>query len=210
MTVAVFIFAKPPRVGVSKTRLAVGVGQARAAALARAFLADTIEMLRRLPVEVVLATTEPTADFGLKDAPPRIDQGQGELGARLERVLRDGLKQAEVVVAMGADSPGLSDAHVEGMLEQLSTHDAVFIPATDGGFVALALRVVPPHLFDSVPWSRPNTLVALRSRMERLGLRVASVDAWFDIDVLADLEHFREHVSVSAAPNTWSVLGDVA
>src|SRR5919112_1907209 len=78
------IYAKPPRPGLSKTRLAASVGPELAARLAAAFLKDTVSSLAPLPgLELVLSTPEPQTDHGV--ALPRWDQGGGELGERLER-----------------------------------------------------------------------------------------------------------------------------
>ena len=60
----VCVFAKPPRPGEVKTRLAAEIGAGAAARLATAFLEDTLVSLRRLPLRVVLASTEPGVYVG--------------------------------------------------------------------------------------------------------------------------------------------------
>ena len=56
------IFAKPPVAGEVKTRLAAVLGPERAAALAQAFIDDTIAAMRKLPwAQVALASTGPVA-----------------------------------------------------------------------------------------------------------------------------------------------------
>ena len=79
------LFAKPPRPGQVKTRLAADLGAQRAAELARAFLEDCWAGLSALDwAEPVLASTG--ALTGLDDLDPARqlwDQGVGDLGARL-------------------------------------------------------------------------------------------------------------------------------
>ncbi len=102
------VFAKPPRAGEAKTRLAPAVGLEGAAALARAFLGDVWAGVRRLPwARPVLASAGPWPE-GLLPAPVEVwPQGEGDLGARMERELRRGLEAAPWVMALGGDSAGL-------------------------------------------------------------------------------------------------------
>jgi hypothetical protein len=205
MTTLAFVFAKPPRPGVSKTRLARGVGAEVAAALAAAFLADTVAGLRSHGYDVRIATTEPDHPFDL-DA-PTVDQGGGDLGARLARVTALGLAEAPRVVLCGADSPGLPPERLV-MLDALGT-DAGFVPAADGGFVALSLGRSQPDAFTGVTWSTAGTCAQLARHLRAAGLTVASTAPWFDIDRPEDLARFRATVPISSAPRTWSVLRGV-
>jgi len=96
------VFAKPPVPGEAKTRLATTVGKVHAAALARAFLKDTWELVSRVKwARAILATTEGTAKaFGLSGPVKTWLQGDGDLGKRLERIIQRGLAEADF--AMGA------------------------------------------------------------------------------------------------------------
>src|SRR4051794_7934189 len=111
----VCVFAKPPRAGAVKTRLAALLGDDRAAALARAFLLDTWNTATRLPdVDVVLASTEAEApewsSLGIAGVWP---QGDGTLGDRLERVLRSALASHPFAIAIGTDIPGLPSSRLD-------------------------------------------------------------------------------------------------
>ncbi|MCB9667885.1 MAG: DUF2064 domain-containing protein [Alphaproteobacteria bacterium] len=204
MTVSVFVFAKPPRPGVSKTRLAAGVGEEAAARLAAAFLVDTVRAVVANGYRATIATTEVDADFGVDV--PRVPQGGGTLGDRLERVLAAGLRDAEVVVALGADSPGMPAAALEAAVRAARSGGVGLVPAEDGGFTALATSVVPPGVFDDLPWSSPDTLEATQASLVARGLFVHLGEPWFDIDHPEDLERFRGSVARGDAPATWAVL----
>src|SRR5262249_34069616 len=112
------IFAKAPRSGAVKTRLAAALGPEHAAAVARALLLDTMERWAapKLRGVVAFAPADAGADFAelARGRFELVPQGDGDLGRRLERVLAQELGGgAEAVVFLGADSPTLPAAHVE-------------------------------------------------------------------------------------------------
>ncbi len=178
------VFARRPEAGRTKTRLARAVGAAAAARLAQAFLDDTLLALAPLPLMRVLAATEPFEHPGADEV---WLQGDGELGARLERVLQRALERSPRAVALGADAVGLPTAAVLDALARLDTADVVFGPAADGGFWLLAVRTCPAGLFDGVPWSAPTTLAAAEAAARARCLTCARVAEWFDVDLGADL-----------------------
>ena len=198
------IHAKPPRAGTAKTRLGARIGHDRAAAFAQAFLVDTLALLRRVEgARVVLVSPEPAEDHGV-DAEVW-DQGGGDLGQKLERAYRRGLGVADVVIAIGADSPGLPFPHVEALVALANVHPSVLCPAEDGGFWALALRACPEGLLADLPWSQPTTAAATALRLPG----VVHGPRWWDVDELADLERVRTLVPPGDAPATHALLRDL-
>ncbi|GAC1342867.1 MAG: hypothetical protein NVSMB23_16000 [Myxococcales bacterium] len=183
----VCIFAKPPVAGAVKTRLALGVGVERAAALARAFLDDTVAAVGQADwARAALASTEPV-DSDLEV----ILQGEGDLGARLERVLAQALRDAPFALAIGADAPGLPLRLLAQARAALATADAVVGPADDGGFYLLGLSRCPPGLLAGLPWSEPETCARTLARLRDRGFSPAVIEPWFDVDVAADLDRLR-------------------
>jgi uncharacterized protein len=198
------IFAKPPVAGEVKTRLAATLGADCAAQLARAFLEDTIQSVRTLPwAQPALATTAP-ADADI----PVLLQGEGDLGTRIERVLRAALERAPVAIAIGADTPALPSRLLEAARKALEQVDVVIGPAEDGGFYLLALRCCPQGLLSNLPWSAPDTLRATRDRLHALGLSSLLLEPWFDVDRPEDVERLRTLLAqrVLLAPRTERVL----
>jgi len=192
--VTLVVFAKAPEPGRVKTRLIPALGAQGAADLAGALLRDTLNELQGLPdVDLLLATCGDRAVLGqsLENDPragiPRMDQGGGDLGQRLERCLSAALEHADAVFAVGADAPGLSQARVTLALEFLARHDAVLGPAEDGGFYLLGLRRVPPGVLADLPWGTRDTCRATRARLEGLAFEVQSLPALFDVDRPEDL-----------------------
>ncbi|MCA9519665.1 MAG: TIGR04282 family arsenosugar biosynthesis glycosyltransferase [Myxococcales bacterium] len=202
------LFAKPPRAGTVKTRLIPAIGAEAAAALATALLRDTFAQLSQVEgAEVVIASTA-LEGIPIERATVWL-QGDGDLGARLERVLRRALRDVPMVFAVGADSPGLSRERYERAIEALAHADAVLGPSEDGGFYLLGLRACPEGLLAELPWSVENTYAATRGRLWSRGLVVAELAPWFDIDRVEDFENAFErlHGQPALAPATIEWLG---
>jgi uncharacterized protein len=206
--IPVCIFAKPPIPAEVKTRLIPLLGAAGAAELASAMLLDvwrTVELCSG--VRPILATTVP-GDFPICVPPDDIWlQGDGDLGQRIENILSRGLLQASAAIAVGADSPALTAAHVRAALDALQTSHAVVGPSGDGGFYLLALRRIQAGLFSSLPWSSSNTLDALKERTEKCCLSIAELEPLFDVDTPGDLltldKHLLTYPSLAPATRAW-------
>lgn len=215
----VCVFAKPPLPGLSKTRLSPALGSVGAAALARAFMVDTWSMLGSLPwARPVFATTqELPADFEqeLRAEGSEIDvwlQGDGDFGARLERILKRGLAEARGAIVIGSDSPGLPARLLEQANDALRKADAVLGPSDDGGFYLIGLNACPDGLLEELPWSRDDTFEKTLARLQSRGLSTAVIDSWFDIDEPADLARLRQRLALGelSAPATARVLASTS
>lgn len=206
------VFAKPPLPGQVKTRLIPALGAEGAAKLAQAFLLDTLDLVSALAwAQVVIATTSPNLDLQDHrfDDIPRWDQGDGDLGARMERVLRRALELGfSSAIALGADSPGLPREQLEQTRERLDASQAVLGPAEDGGYFLLGLRHCPPGLLADLPWSVSGTGAATVARLREHGFDVAMTDAFFDVDDVDDLEHLEKSLRRGdlTAPATQAAL----
>ncbi|MDB5374964.1 MAG: hypothetical protein JWP04_3606, partial [Belnapia sp.] len=133
------LFARAPRLGTVKRRLAAGVGALAALRFYRGQLRRLIRQLgrdRRWQFEVA---TTPDHIRWPAGAPLR-RQGRGDLGQRMQRALapsaatqlgRSGMRRA---VLVGSDIPGLGPADVASAFRALGRANAVFGPAEDGGY----------------------------------------------------------------------------
>jgi rSAM/selenodomain-associated transferase 1 len=206
------VFAKPPRPGEVKTRLAETLGAAPAAALARAFFLDTWRSATSCAwARAILATTDAAAPewAGIS---PIWAQGGGDLGERLERVLFRALRSAPFAVAIGTDTPGLPTQLLESAWRALATADAVLGPCEDGGFYLIGLRRCPPGLLAGLPWSAEDTFVRTIARLREHGLAVETLPPWFDVDRAEDLSCVRALLSRGEieAPETERALRTIA
>ncbi len=205
----VAVFAKPPRSGEVKTRLAAALGPGVAATMARAFFDDTWRSLGELPRarRVLASTSDDLAPFGLSEAEVW-PQGDGDLGARLERIASRALAASPWILEVGSDSPGLPLSALEEAREALSRHDAVLGPAEDGGFYVIGFRRVEAGLLRGLPWSAPTTFAETRARLLERGLTVATIRRWFDVDDVEGLRRLSRslHAGTLLAPSTASAL----
>lgn len=189
------VFAKPPLPGAVKTRLVPPLTAPQAAALAGAFFEDTLDMLRGVPaLTPVVATTGPwpAAFDSLLGDLLVWQQGGGDLGERMERVLRRALDHAPVAVAIGTDSPGLPAERLKEAVAALQQSDAVLGPSEDGGFYLIGLRRCTRGLLAELPWSAADTCVRTEERLQAWGLRTARLKEHFDVDRPEDLTRLEQ------------------
>lgn len=195
----VVLFAKAPRLGAVKRRLAAGVGDEAALAFYRRTLAAVARRLGADPRWTLwlavtpdrAAAASPIWRFGMR-RPVRVRrQGAGDLGQRMARVLR-ALPPGPVVI-VGSDIPDLDRGHVAEAFARLACADLVFGPAHDGGYWLIGARGAARRalLFRDVRWSTGHALADTRANVPR-GRRVALLGALADIDDAAALARWRQ------------------
>jgi uncharacterized protein len=193
----VVVMAKAPVPGFAKTRLIPALGADGAAALAQWLLDRTMSAALAAglgPVELCGTpdTTHPA--FGAWAARPGVvlaPQGDGDLGARMARVFERWSREASRVMLIGTDAPHLDAAVLRGAALALEQHDAVFVPAFDGGYALVGLRRPAPRLFSGMPWSTPEVMARTRERLRESVLGHAELAMLHDIDEPADLVHLQ-------------------
>jgi hypothetical protein len=192
----IVVFAKAPLAGFAKTRLIPALGAEGAAALAHAMLNHTLEQALAAGAQVVELCMSPAPSdpawqgVALPQAVERSEQGNGDLGVRMNRAIKRALAlQQGPVLVIGTDCPALSPAHIAEASGQLEQHDAVLLPASDGGYVLIGLQVPCPGLFTDMAWSTPEVAFETLRRIANLGLRVWQGSVMHDIDEPADLIH---------------------
>lgn len=201
----ILIFAKPPRIGLSKTRLAKSLGSSvTARRIATAIQARTLRAALRGPWDTVLYTApDKELDNSLGGIWPvhleRRSQGTGNLGDRMSKGLREA--PAGPVLFIGSDAPDISTALLRQAIRELSRHDAVFGPAPDGGFWLFGLnktaRTKSP--FNNVRWSGPHAMEDVWANLPDTAT-VGILPQLIDIDDAKDLKiwHGRHDAEVEA------------
>jgi rSAM/selenodomain-associated transferase 1 len=185
------VFARAPRHGTVKTRLAADVGDARALAIHRELTERVVGSLRTAADVLVVAFTPPGAASEMRrwlgDDLTCVEQCNGDLGARLATAVAERFfLGARRVVVVGTDCPTVDADTVARALAALETHDVVFGPATDGGYYLVGMRTAQPALFADVPWSSAHTLAVTLERARDAGLRVLLLEEMRDVDTAAD------------------------
>jgi uncharacterized protein len=185
----VVVFARAPRLGAVKRRLAREIG-ARAAL--RFHVATLTGLMRALVADrryrTVLAITPDRARLRLPVRVTRIPQGSGHLGVRMHRAFRR-FPRCRVAL-IGSDIPDAAPTDVWAAFRALGSAQAVFGPAADGGYwlVALSSRR-PARPFTSVRWSSEHALADTLANFA--GRRIAMLRTLHDVDTAADLNRLR-------------------
>lgn len=96
-------------------------------------------------------------------------------------------RQQQIVLVLGSDLPGLTSAHLDQALQQLTTRDLVLGPAADGGYYLLGLKKNRPELFRGIAWGSPAVQTQTLAVADRLDLSWALLPILTDIDRPADL-----------------------
>jgi hypothetical protein len=114
------------------------------------------------------------------------------LRVAIARLLRAGFSP---VVAVNSDGPTLPARYIEQAVERLSGSDVVLGPAEDGGYYLVGVRQEQPGLFANIEWSSPRVRAQTLERAAALGLNVAELPAWYDIDTPAEFERLRAELA---------------
>ncbi len=188
------ILAKAPRPGLAKTRLAPALGEAGAAALAERLLDHAVAQAAAAALgPLALWATPDMAHPAFGRARDRHGavlalQGEGDLGQRMARVFAQHAAAGPLpLLLMGTDAPALDAALLRRAAAALQDHDAVYVPALDGGYALVGLRRPAPSLFAGIAWSTPQVMAQTRAALAAAGLRHAELPPVADIDEPADL-----------------------
>lgn len=195
MSTAIVVFAKAPVPGLAKTRLAPALGEAGATALAERMLRQALAQAVAAdvgPVELCAApdATHPALQAAAAAQGVRLtEQGTGDLGLRMHRALARSLMRHGRVLLIGTDAPALDAAVLRRAATALQDHDAVFVPALDGGYALVGQRRADPRWFADMRWSQDRVMEDTRERLRAASVRWAELPAVADIDEPADLVH---------------------
>lgn len=195
MSTAVIVFAKAPLPGLAKTRLAPALGAEGAAALAGRMLRHALAQAAAAGIGPVELCAAPDATHpALRSAAARhgaslSEQGTGDLGVRMHRAFARSLMHHGRALLIGTDAPSLDAAVLRQAARALENHDAVFVPALDGGYALVGQRRADPRWFTGMSWSHALVMEHTRERLRAAGVRWAELAPVADIDEPADLAH---------------------
>ena len=195
------VFARAPVAGECKTRLIPALGAEGAAELHRNLVLRTLQMAGQWRTSTAEASVE------LWCAPDRYhpffgecagnfdltlrDQPRGDLGARMWLAMLEAVRGGGLPVLIGTDCPWLAPLDVSGLHRALDDHDCAFVPALDGGYVAVGLARAVPELFAGVKWGSGRVMAQTRERARRFGASLVEIGCLPDVDLRQDLERLR-------------------
>ena len=209
MRAVVLEFARAPILGRVKRRLAATEGVYEALRIYRLLAEDVhaalCEAQRRGTLDVILCVadgpengpeTQAVAAW-LPDARAVWAQGEGDLGARLQRSIERAFAAgAPAVAAVGTDVVGLTPERLAEAFAALEQADVVLACTPDGGYGLLALKRPAPALFRDMPWSTPEVAARTRAAARAAGLTLVELLGLRDVDTAADLKGVLPTLSV--------------
>lgn len=205
MTAAIGLICKAPEPGRAKTRLATSIGARAAADLSACFLRDLATTIEAIPESIgrrgyaVYAPVEGEAilrkllpaNFGFLLQAGR-DLGDVLLGAT-QALLAAG---HDGVLLVNGDSPTLPPHLLLQAIEELRAPGGrvVLGPASDGGYYLIGLKRPHARLFAEISWGTASVFAETCARAQEIGLPVAPLPEWYDIDDEETLRWLREEL----------------
>jgi uncharacterized protein len=191
-SVAVAIICKTPRSGYSKTRLSPPLRPDECAGISACFIQDLSTTIASVAGDgraagyavYTPAGTESQLRALLPERFRLVLQGDGDLGARLDKGINDLIAAGHAgAILINSDSPTLPRAVIEAAVEAVMRGDnAVLSPALDGGYTLIGLSKPHPHLFADIPWSTEDVYELTLQRAREIDLPVIALDGWYDVD----------------------------
>jgi len=192
------VFAREPKKGQVKSRLAKSVSQEKALDLYKAFLKDTLNLAKKVRCDQrILAYASKNSCNYLK----RIGAGfsfhrqKGKsLGDRMIESIDFCNKKifSSQTVIIGTDSPHLPPSFIKRSFAALKRTDVVLGPCEDGGFYLIGMRKIDPEIFKGVIWSSTSVLKRTLMNAKRIGLKTELLEPLFDIDTQEDLKNLKK------------------
>ncbi|RPH63451.1 MAG: glycosyltransferase [Burkholderiales bacterium] len=198
----VIVFARVPRSGEVKTRLARVIGDVAALAHYRTMLRDTLAVVREAQVqapalEAELCVTGDDADgecarLAAMHGFTLAAQAGASPGERIDAALGRGLREGRLPVLIGSDVVSLAARDLHAAFDALREHDAVFAPTEDGGYALVGLRRQVERLFDDMPWGTDALMAVTRRRLDECGARWSQLRTLWDVDEEPDLRRWLD------------------
>lgn len=192
---AIIIFAKFPKHGNVKTRLAKTLGESFATNFYVSCSEHTFKECLRLSKHSVPFLFYPDKEHSneLKSWAGnkfiyKIQEGD-DLGSRMRNAFTEVFKNNfEKVLIIGTDIPDLSSGLINHALSELDTNEIVIGPSTDGGYYLLGMKKFHPDLFNNIKWSSEEVLNKTMNIINQLNLNFNLLPKLMDIDTEKDLK----------------------
>ena len=184
------VFARNPRLGKIKTRLAKSIGNKNALKVYLHLLEHTAQVLGELKCVKHIyydSFIEKDDIFNEKDFNKNIQVGD-DLGIKMYNSLKDVFGQwAEKVLIIGTDCFELKASVIDKAFEALDNNDVVIGPAKDGGYYLLGLKQLKKEYFTNKLWSKENVFLDTLLDFKRLNMTYFVLEQLNDVDVKDDL-----------------------
>lgn len=211
-SVSLVQYAKWPRLGKVKTRLARDTGNEKALRVHQALTKNVNDNLARLVNrlnngELILAfdhlpetetLSSPSAFEALSACAFQLQVGES-LGDKMATTFTSLLDSREKVVIVGSDCPSAGPDYIEEAIEALNKVDVVIGPADDGGYVLIGAKVFDKRIFKDVEWGSDQVLKQTLDNIQQTDLSYTLLAERWDVDDLAGYERWRQETGIDIA-----------
>ncbi len=192
---AVIIFARYPREGMVKTRLAKTLGENFALEFYKLCAEHTFSECKKLFASeaegyLFFTQTKDKADIikWTKSMFSTYEQKGKDLGEKMLNAFTTVFRNGAVkVVIIGTDLPDISSKIINDAFIALSHYDAVLGPTDDGGYYLLGLKNNYPYIFKNMNWSTPTVFQETLERFNSKKISTKILRKLSDIDTEEDL-----------------------
>ncbi|MGM0442428.1 MAG: TIGR04282 family arsenosugar biosynthesis glycosyltransferase [Elusimicrobiota bacterium] len=203
------VFAKFPRAGKVKTRLAPKVGSKMAAELYRNFVLDIIEVIDKVEAEVnIYCHPEGSIKYfkrWLGDYYKYLPQQGGDLGKRMKNSLKSCFEKGyQKTVIIGSDSPDMPCSYIKEAIEELDDNDTVIGPSDDGGYYLIGFTEsgFTGKAFEGINWGTDTVFNCTMDTLQKCHKKVKVLREWTDIDNYKDLKNLYKRCNATECVNT--------
>lgn len=197
------VFARFPRLGRVKSRLAGTVGEQFAFDLYCAMLQDTLERYRRMADRRFLYLAECDCEegltlvrgWGMGTEYEVALQAEGDLGERMWNAVSEVREVSGKVVIVGSDSPTVPLGYVQQAFDRLGDTPFVIGPVADGGYYLIGLSEFHKTPFEGVDWGSERVLDQTLARVGKEN--ICLLPPWYDVDREPDLDQLVSELAES-------------
>ncbi len=191
---AVIIFARSPKLGQVKTRLAESLGNEFALkfyTLCAKHVFDECRKLSSYNTRLYIFFAGDNAG-GIKKLTGNsfsyFLQSGNDLGQRMENAFNLVFKTgAKKVLIIGTDVPDIDSSLIENSFELLNINDLVIGPSLDGGYYLLGLKKPYNDLFYNISWSTKSVFEETLKKIKSKKIKFKVTARLYDIDTEDDL-----------------------
>jgi rSAM/selenodomain-associated transferase 1 len=182
------------------------------------FVQDVVTSALGITQNVIVAFTPPEGrallEASLPDNLHWVEQHGEHLGERLNSAIAyAGDLGFGPIIVLGSDSPTLPPTFIQQARQMLTVGpaDVVLGPTADGGYYLVGIRKPEPEIFQNIAWSSTLTLEHTVRNVKQLGLRLVTLEQWYDVDTFEDLRSLNDELRSDAsarsrAPATYNWL----
>lgn len=207
------LFAKYPQPGQVKTRLIPLLGAERASHFAEYLILSTLtRLLEDQNDHTIWFWRSGGTDATWRSLLAKLKRRQvaeveqrwqpdEHLGARMRLAMTQQLQTSTYAMLVGTDAIEMTPTSCHELIDGLGSHPLGFVPAHDGGYVAIAASQVVGEVFDKqIAWGTHTVLAQSLQAAQHAGVTTFCLPAQLDID---EPDDYQKAIDLGLIPDHW-------